>query len=98
MYNEQFLNKAITDLGYSDINSFAAQQIKLLLLSKIEEYTNLVKKYEKKYKMTYDKFSDKYLNKENIEDFDKEDDGSDWRFYTETLQMYNNDYNKLLNA
>ena len=92
--NEIFLQKTISDLGYSNIISFATQQAKLILLSKIEEYRNLIQKLNRKYKMTYPEFEKKYLNTPDKENFEKENDGMDWRFYYESYIMYSKDLKK----
>ena len=37
--------------------------------------------------MTYPEFEKKYLNTPNKENFEKENDGMDWRFYYESYKL-----------
>ena len=73
--------------GYKDIFSFAANQAKLLTLSKIEEYKNIVSFFQKKYRMTFKQF-EKKLKSSHVENFNLEDDLLDWRFASEAVSMY----------
>ena len=73
--------------GFSDVYSFAANQAKLLTLSKIEEYKNVITFFQKKYGMTFKQF-EKRLKNSKAENFEHEDDLLEWRFASEAVSMY----------
>lgn len=73
--------------GFSDVYSFAANQAKLLTLSKIEEYKNVIIFFQKKYKMTFYQF-EKKTNNFKKEKFEREDDLLEWRFASEAVSIY----------
>ena len=96
--SNRILKKAISNFGFNDVNEFAIQYLKMLILSKIEEYKSAVQFYERKYQMNFYDFQKNYLNSENYEDFAKEDDALDWEFNIECLHNYIKDLEELENA
>jgi hypothetical protein len=85
----------IKHFGFDNILNFATNQAKLLTMSKIEEYENIIKFFENKYKMKYKEFN-KVINKiNNSEDFEKEDDLMEWRFAEDCIKLYKKELNAL---
>jgi len=89
------LTKTIQRFGYSDVEDFAKEQAKLLILGKIEEYQNKIMYFEKKYSQKYKHFEKKLTDLKNDEDFDKEDDYMEWRFCMESFEMYKSELEEL---
>ena len=68
------LEKTVHQFGYNDIEDFAKDQAKLLVLSKIEEYQNKITYFEKKYSIKFKEFEKQLSLMKNDGDFEKEDD------------------------
>ena len=87
LQSKKIIENNIHKLGFSDVYSFAANQAKLFIFSKIEENKNIIIFLENKYKMTFKQF-EKELKKTKQENFEKEDDLLEWRFAAEAVSMY----------
>ena len=81
------ITKTINSLGYGNILDLAIDQAKLLILSKIEQYNNEIKFFERKYKSDFTAFRKK-LNLQKKEDFAKEDEANEWEYAIESFKMY----------
>jgi len=92
------LDKTIIYLGYTDIQSFAQEHAVLTLMAKIESLKIQILRYESKYRLPYSEFREKFLKNSDLETFDYEDDGMDWQYLSELLQMYESDLRNLKNA
>ncbi len=74
------LEETISELGFQNLEDFIAIKLIEELQKKIDKYQNQIVAYQKKYEMAYSDFSKKYLSIKEIEDFEKEDDGSEWEW------------------
>ncbi|HBX52173.1 MAG: hypothetical protein A2275_16145 [Bacteroidetes bacterium RIFOXYA12_FULL_35_11] len=85
----------IHHFGFSNLVDFAANQAKMFTLSKIEEYRNITRYFEDKYKMSYRKFEAIINKSKKNENFDKEDDLMEWRFAEESVMLYKKELKSL---
>ena len=82
------ITKTINSLGYGNILDLAIDHAKRLVLSKLEQYNNEIKFFERKYKSDFASFRKKlFLQKK--EDFRKEEEANEWEYAIESFKMYN---------
>jgi len=93
--NINILEKNIQHFGYKNIVQFAVDHAKILTMSKIEEYKNIIRFYENKYEMSYKEFDDNLKKMIDSEDFEKEDDLMEWRFAVKCVNMYEKELKNL---
>jgi hypothetical protein len=88
----------LSQFGYKDLKAFIKKHASMLLLAKIEKYESEMKHFEDKYRTEFDAFSTKVAQVEDHEDFEMEDDLSDWRFASEALARLRRQKQELENA
>ena len=89
------LEKTVQRFGYGSVEDFAKDQVKMLLMSKIEEYRIKETAFQKKYKKKFRDFELQLKKMKNQEDFEMEDDYLEWRFCYESLLMYRKELKEL---
>lgn len=88
----------VTQFGFKNLRSFVKNQALFLLLSKIEKYEAENRRFEVKYKMSFNAFQEKLGVLQNEEDFNQEDDYLDWRFTIEVKDRLSRQKQELENA
>lgn len=88
----------VTQFGFKDLRSFVKNQALFLLMSKIEKYESEIRRFEAKYKTSFDAFQEKLNSLQNNEVFIQEDDYLDWRFAKEVMEKLSRQKQELENA
>ncbi len=65
---------------YANVEEAGYEMMLLLAQSQYADYLSEIRKFEKKYRMSFEYFQKKMENTMYEEDFEKEDDYMDWKF------------------
>ncbi|MEO5675863.1 MAG: hypothetical protein ABIQ74_14570 [Chitinophagales bacterium] len=81
------LHRIVESLGFSSIDEFALDQALKKLFEEVKKSNHRIEFFEKKYGMSYEEFSKNFHAIDEVELFEKEDDGMEWR--TELVVLRN---------
>ena len=84
--HQEVIKKHIQKLGFDDIYAFALEQLIVSNQRQLEESKAIIKSLEEKYEMDYEAFDKGFHSIEQIEVFEKEDDGMDWQMEMKLLK------------
>lgn len=88
----------LKDLNYSSSEEAARELILLKGYSKIAEYREQVKIFEKKYGMEFEQFQNQLESKKETENFEEEEDLMAWKFARDALHHWKKQITELEDA
>lgn len=88
MTSMETVKEVLSKEGYGSSDEFARDGVRVLALSRLEQYKSEMEYYEKKYEMAFKEFESSLHAHKEGEDFDKEADLEDWEFALNALKWW----------
>ncbi len=93
----QAIQDVLHSEGFDSADALAESWAILVAMSKVEQYKAEVEFFEKKYQSGLNKFQQKNLSQDRVEDFQQEDDLDDWEFATQACTIWRHRLERLQN-